>query len=319
MAEAIALQVVVLHLADALGPQRLPRQVLARAPAALRARHARRVVGGAGPVAPGMVLQRVLAQRRQFVSQLPAHRHREGRGDADVLQHAGVVVQAQQQRAHGILAVAVPAKARHHAIGGARVLDLEHRALAGLVGRVLGLGDHAVQARRPRSAAASRAPRARSRVIGVRYTGGVDAGPAAAPAGRGARPAAAPWSSARRPPAGRRRRRPPASPAPAAPRARRPDAAAAAGRRNPGPLAPTTTISPSITQPLGSACASARSSSGKVAVQRPQVAALEVDLVAVAKHQRAKAVPLGLEQEAALVRKLIGDLGQHGFDRRRSG
>ena len=40
VAEAIALQVVVLHLADALDPQRLPREILARAPAALAAGHA---------------------------------------------------------------------------------------------------------------------------------------------------------------------------------------------------------------------------------------------------------------------------------------
>ena len=40
MAEAVALQVVVLDLADALGPQRFPAQVLAAAPAALRAGHA---------------------------------------------------------------------------------------------------------------------------------------------------------------------------------------------------------------------------------------------------------------------------------------
>src|SRR5215471_14896127 len=36
MAKAVALQVVVLHLAHALDAQRLPRQILARAPAALR-------------------------------------------------------------------------------------------------------------------------------------------------------------------------------------------------------------------------------------------------------------------------------------------
>src|SRR6185437_14566925 len=45
VAEAVALQVVVLHLAHALGPQRLPREILARAPAAVAAGHARRFVG----------------------------------------------------------------------------------------------------------------------------------------------------------------------------------------------------------------------------------------------------------------------------------
>ena len=47
MAETIALQVVVLHLAHALDPQRLPRQVFARAPAALCARHPRRISAAA--------------------------------------------------------------------------------------------------------------------------------------------------------------------------------------------------------------------------------------------------------------------------------
>src|SRR6185436_12003059 len=41
VAEPIALHVVVLDLAHALDPQRLPREILARAPAALPARHAR--------------------------------------------------------------------------------------------------------------------------------------------------------------------------------------------------------------------------------------------------------------------------------------
>src|SRR5688500_5252017 len=63
MPETIALHVVVLHFANALGPQRLPRQVLAAAPATLPARHAVAIIAGGGPVAPGMVGQGVLAQR----------------------------------------------------------------------------------------------------------------------------------------------------------------------------------------------------------------------------------------------------------------
>src|SRR5687768_17292331 len=39
--KAAALQMIVLHLTHALDPQRLPREVLARAPAALSARHTR--------------------------------------------------------------------------------------------------------------------------------------------------------------------------------------------------------------------------------------------------------------------------------------
>ena len=57
VAEAIALQVVVLHLAHPLDPQRLPRQVLARAPAALRRRACASVVAtparrARGPLPP---------------------------------------------------------------------------------------------------------------------------------------------------------------------------------------------------------------------------------------------------------------------------
>src|SRR5215211_1684041 len=41
VAKAVALHVVVLHFAHALDSQRLPRQILARAPAALPTRHTR--------------------------------------------------------------------------------------------------------------------------------------------------------------------------------------------------------------------------------------------------------------------------------------
>src|SRR5207249_11957458 len=55
VAEAVALQVIVLDLADALDPERLPGQILLRAPAAPHARHP--AEGGGvhlGPVAPRM-------------------------------------------------------------------------------------------------------------------------------------------------------------------------------------------------------------------------------------------------------------------------
>ena len=88
MPEAIALQVVVLHLAHALDAQRLPRQVLARAPATLRARHPhhRAAHRELGPLAPRMAFERVLAQRRELLDQLLALDHRERRGHADVME-----------------------------------------------------------------------------------------------------------------------------------------------------------------------------------------------------------------------------------------
>jgi hypothetical protein len=39
-------------------------------------------------------------------------------------------------------------------------------------------------------------------------------------------------------------------------------------------------------------------------------------MVAVAKDDGAKAVPLGLEEPAVAGRQLAGELGQHGLDRR---
>src|SRR5688572_27882955 len=53
--KAIALQVVVLDLAHTLDPQRLPREILAGAPAALSARHARHLMSlRRSPFAPRM-------------------------------------------------------------------------------------------------------------------------------------------------------------------------------------------------------------------------------------------------------------------------
>ena len=58
-----------------------------------------------------------------------------------------LVVQPEQQRADQSLPALVPAEAGDHAIRRARVLHLDHRALAGLIGAVRGLRDHAIEAR----------------------------------------------------------------------------------------------------------------------------------------------------------------------------
>jgi hypothetical protein len=52
---------------------------------------------------------------------------------------------------------------------------------------------------------------------------------------------------------------------------------------------------------------------GKIAVERPQVAALDEHVGGSAEHDGAEAVPLGLEQEIARGRELVGELGEHGF------
>src|SRR6185369_7210589 len=161
MSEAIALHVVVLYFADTLDPQRLPRQILARTPATLAAGHAAGLGSGASPLAPRVIIHRILLQRSELVSELLAHCHRERRGDTDVLQRAAVVIQTEQQRTHNILAGLVPAKAGDDALCGARVLDLDHRALVRLIRTRCRFCDHAVQA----SAFESRQPVVRDRAI----------------------------------------------------------------------------------------------------------------------------------------------------------
>ena len=101
MTEARPLHVVVLDLADALDPNRFPRQILAGAPPALTARHPRAVaVGHRRPLAPRMSVERVRPKRFQFGGELATASHRERRRDAHVMQCAAIVVQSEQQRAH---------------------------------------------------------------------------------------------------------------------------------------------------------------------------------------------------------------------------
>ena len=52
-----------------------------------------------GPFAPGMFGERVLAQRLELCRELLPPRHRERRGDADVVQAAVQIVESEQQRA----------------------------------------------------------------------------------------------------------------------------------------------------------------------------------------------------------------------------
>src|SRR5262245_21977055 len=65
VAETLALQMVVLHFADPFDADRLPRQILARAPATLSAGHPRQFPRPIRPFAPGMMRHRILAKRRE--------------------------------------------------------------------------------------------------------------------------------------------------------------------------------------------------------------------------------------------------------------
>lgn len=150
MPEARPLQVVVGDFADADGPQRLPAQVLASIPAARRAGEALslrvRLRLRLGPVAPRVAFKRMLTQRRQLGDELLALRIGKRRGDSDVVQRALVVVEAEQERSdHRARSPLVPAETGDHAVGGAPVFDLDHRALAGSVGCVQTLRYDAVE------------------------------------------------------------------------------------------------------------------------------------------------------------------------------
>src|SRR5690606_31079307 len=102
MAESVALEVVEGHLAHELWTDRLPRQVLAPVPARCGARQAPALRGRGGfgqrPLAPRMVLH-ATSVRLEELDELGALCHRERRGHADVLEVAGIIPQAEQQRA----------------------------------------------------------------------------------------------------------------------------------------------------------------------------------------------------------------------------
>ena len=99
MPEAVTLHVVVANLTHSGWPQRFPAQVLAAVPAAARPGEALHLLSGRllrdRPIAPWMVNQRILTQRRQLSDQLLTNRVREGGGDTNVMQGALGVVQAQ--------------------------------------------------------------------------------------------------------------------------------------------------------------------------------------------------------------------------------
>src|SRR5580704_4976702 len=97
--EASALHVLICDFDHQLRPQRLPRQVLALAPAALATRHALPGFTGCGPILrpalPRMIRERVPAIRREIFRELPALLFRKARADADVLQRARIVEKAE--------------------------------------------------------------------------------------------------------------------------------------------------------------------------------------------------------------------------------
>src|SRR5476649_1103253 len=68
--------------------------------------------------------------------------------------------------------------------------------------------------------------------------------------------------------------------------------------------------------PFGQLRAQRSAQLGEVPQQRLRVPALEVEVVAVAEHDAAEAVPLRLEDDVARRRQIARELGQHRLERR---
>src|SRR5262245_34965932 len=131
MAEAVAGHMIIADLDHEFGTERL---AVGRALGAPAAGAARRIAGEA----------RRLDQALEHPGQLGALATRQGRGETDMVESAGVVVEAEQQRAD-LPACPLIAKAADDAVRRSDVLHLEHGALAGAVGGVHALGDHPIE------------------------------------------------------------------------------------------------------------------------------------------------------------------------------
>jgi hypothetical protein len=89
----IALQVVVLHFRDALRADRLPRQILPGAPAALATGHAcRPVLLRVFLSPPRVTVERISSERRQLTGEFLASRQGERGGHPNVVQSAAMVI-----------------------------------------------------------------------------------------------------------------------------------------------------------------------------------------------------------------------------------
>ena len=227
-----------------------------------------------------------------------------------------VVVQPEQQRADDALAALVPAEAGDDAIGGADVLDLDHGALAGLVAGAGRLGDDAVEAR----ALEAIEPLGRERAI-ARHRSQVNRRHTLAEQGFETSPALAQWSRAEIEAVDRQQVE-----------------ADKTGRRRLGQLrdARRRRMQPQLQgveveplrrgnhdlpvddAPRGQALAEHRMKVGKVPVERPQIAALNVDVRRTAEHDRAEAIPFRLVEKALAPRQHVSHLRQHRLDRRRN-
>jgi hypothetical protein len=225
------------------------------------------------------------------------------------------VVEPEEQRADPFaVALLVPAEARDHAVRGARVLDLDHHTLAGLVGAGLVLGDHPVEP----GALETMEPLLRNRPLtGAGRQVDWPTGPrerafqpcAAVGLRPGAKIVAAlcqeiEGDEGRRRLCGELRH----------PRGRRMQAHLQRLEVEPM-LARDDDLSVDHAA-RGKAGQEAGAELREVTIEGFQVAALEIEVVAVTEHDRAEAVPLRFEEPPVARRHLRRELGQHRLYRR---
>ena len=210
--------------------------------------------------------------------------------------------------------VLVPAEASHDTVGRSLVLDLEHRALAGLIGSIEPLGDHPVEAGALEAiepVPGGRAVAGRGCQVDRGFGAGqrdLEAGPAL-PLGHRSQILVVdrqqvPGDEARRR-LGRQH---------ADPRFGRVDA------KQQGPEIERAVAGDDDLAiehaALRERCAERCGKLRKVAVEGLEVARLRVEGLAVTEDQGTKAVPLRLEQPAVVRREAIDRLGQHRLDGR---
>ena len=139
----VTLEMVVADLAHQLRRHGLPREVLLRVPPARRSWPA-----GAASVGrhrlPGMTLEIPQAAGSEVVHEALAQGDREAGRHPDMVKRSVLVVQAEKQRAD-TPTVLMPPETTHDAVCRAFVLHLQHDALALPIAEPHGLGDDAVE------------------------------------------------------------------------------------------------------------------------------------------------------------------------------
>ncbi len=260
-----------------------------------------------------MTVERALAQRLEQCGQLLPRCHRERRGHANVMERALRVVEPEEERPDSPTTALVPTKASDDAIGRARVLDLEHRAFARLVDTLDRLGDDPIEAGAFKAiepldcdGAVARHRREVDRRL-ERARGALRAARDARLAGRRA-------DRCRRPRAGRSRRKPAGVTSASLATREAAGCSRNCSASKSRPLDVAMTISPSSTQPGGSRSRKSVVELREIPIERPQVAALNVDVGRAREHDRPKAVPLRLEQESIAARQHFGHLREHRLD-----